>query len=552
MLYILRYLTFQTLPYTGQNHKVYSPRKIGKDAQSSVPTPVSPRRDLIGFLRKRERVLFLWMVALIALLAFVLRAYDLEHNPPELFEDELGGIVGVWNIVTTGHDVEKTWLPFIITRLEFKQPLYFIATLSLHALFGPQVWAMRLPAVIFGVISVLLLIWLMRQVFYRTRPEALLAGALFAVVPWAVHYGRIAWEPAAFIPFGLAGVGLLWLGLTEGRPRTTVVAAAVLAVGAYTYHPALLMNAALALSILLINWRSALHQKGTLMLAAVISGVILLPYAVAYVTEPLFTYRTSLVTIFQHGLTPEAIGRGWRNYAEQWNPLWLFLQGDKNLRNRPGVAMTFGWIAPFLLIGIIRALKFPSATNVLLFAWFIVGPLPAGITNDGTPHFTRGLFALPPLVMLTAIGLFGTYSWLREKNRTVAITVAVAIALIACNHALSSYLYYYVRYPLASGPQWYYGTRSSLELVRVSVPQDGTVCIEEPLPVPYFTFEHYVTFYLPERDFRVVEGLREPACSQPGTYVLHQEKTRLTQRSALVGTVKNQVGKPLYELSVVR
>jgi hypothetical protein len=93
-----------------------------------VTEPVRRRRS------KRRYVLPL-LIALIALSAD-LRLVDLDRNPPELFEDELSGDVSAWSIATTGHDVERTVLPFIVTRLELKQPVYFLATIPFQAVFG--------------------------------------------------------------------------------------------------------------------------------------------------------------------------------------------------------------------------------------------------------------------------------------------------------------------------------------------------------------------------------------------------------------------------------
>src|SRR4051794_16422507 len=49
-------------------------------------------------------------IAILVIAAF-LRLYHLGSNPPEIFEDEISGAASAWEIVTTGHDVERTWLP---------------------------------------------------------------------------------------------------------------------------------------------------------------------------------------------------------------------------------------------------------------------------------------------------------------------------------------------------------------------------------------------------------------------------------------------------------
>ncbi len=87
----------------------------------------------------------------ILLLAAIFRGFALTSNPPGYFEDELAGAVSAWSIVTTGEDVGHTVLPFVVTRLEVKQPLYFYATIPFQAVLGDGPLAARLPAVLFGI-----------------------------------------------------------------------------------------------------------------------------------------------------------------------------------------------------------------------------------------------------------------------------------------------------------------------------------------------------------------------------------------------------------------
>lgn len=500
----------------------------------------------------RARLPHVLLAFAILVLALALRAYDLDGNPPELFEDELSGIVGIWSVATSGHDVERTWLPFLVTRLEFKQPVYFVATLLPHALLGPAPWAMRLPAALAGVLTTALLMWLVSRVFGGRRGEALVAGALFAVAPWAVHYGRIAWEPAAFLPLSVAGFGLLWLGLSAHRPVATVAAGVVLAVGAYTYHPALLMNATLAVLIVLV-WLRRLGREDwlALLVAGGVAAVLLLPYLKAFASEPVFTYRHDLVNVFAKGVDPESIGVAWRNYAEQWNPQWLFLEGHANLRNHPGVPLTFGWVVPFLLLGIFRAMRRQLHHDAFTLAWLALGPLPAALTNDGVPHYTRGILALPPTVLLVASGIAWVYDIAHSLWRPLGPAFAGLLLGVAVAQAVPTYRYYFTEYPIASAPYWYYGAAKAMALARAAVPEGGTLCVETPLPIPYLTFPHYLAYYLDPRSFTVVEGVAAPVCARPGAYLLHRVTTRPPASGGTLGIVTDPRGRAIYALSRV-
>ena len=265
----------------------------------------------------------------VALLGLVVLSGSLQSlrprrgNPPELFEDELSGVVSAWSIATTGHDVGRTVLPFLTTGLELKQPMYFAATVPFQAVFGNGVVAVRAPAVLFGVLTTVLLVWLL-LVLHTGRRVALIGGALFAVSPWAIHYARAAWEPAAYLPFAVAGIGLLWVGLRDHRPRWTVGAAIVFAFSAYTYHPALLMAVVMADGG---RGRSCVGPCAeadlvALAIGAAVAMVILIPYGLA-LSDPLFLHRTAALSVFRDGITLEALQLAWSNYWAQWSPAYL-------------------------------------------------------------------------------------------------------------------------------------------------------------------------------------------------------------------------------------
>jgi 4-amino-4-deoxy-L-arabinose transferase-like glycosyltransferase len=485
--------------------------------------------------------------------AFALRAYDLGGNPPEFFEDELAGVVGAWSIATTGHDVERTWLPFIVTRLELKQPIYFLATVPLQALVGADVAAMRLPAALFGAASTALIVWLVRRVFGWDRAVAVLAGGLFAILPWAVHYARAAMEPAALIPFTVAGVGLLWSGLAERRPRATVAGAATLAIGAYTYHPALPVNAVLGATVVAIHARGlGRREMKALGGGAILAGAILAPYAIAFLTEPLFTEGLRAVNVFKDGIDPDTIGRAWRNYAEQWNPQWLFLESHFHLRNQPGVALLFPWLAPFLVLGIARAVRSLEAADAFLLSWAALGALPAAVTND-SPHFARGLLVLPPIAIFCARGLLWAWDAGFRHRRTagLAIVLAWTVTVAATIQVNDAYRYYFEEYPITSRVWWYFGTSGAMRLVRELVPDHAVVCLQQPLPVSHYTFRHYVIYHLGGRALRVVEGIDDGVCRAQSSFVLHRASTSLGAKARAVAAANDERGRPIYVLSVL-
>lgn len=486
-------------------------------------------------------------LAAVLLLAAGLRLYHLDTNPPELFEDEISVAMSAWKIVTTGRDVEKTWVPFLVTRLDMSLPLYGFSTVLTQAIFGRTTLALRLPAALFGILTVGLVVALARQLG-RSRGEALGAGLLFATVPWAVHSSRIGWEPAGLLPCTLGGVLLLWRGLSARRAGAIYAGAGVLLLGVYAYDSALLLHALLAAALVALFLPTlGRREYAALGLAAAGALVALLPYAAVVRTEPHYTARTNRIAVFHERTAAEALGLGWRNYWEQWNPRWLFLEGPAQLRNQPGMAEAFLWLAPFVALGLWRAVRCGTTADRFLLLWLALGALPAGLTDDGVPHYTRGLLALPPFVLLTARGLGWCWRWARRRVPPAPrAALAALVALVALAQFWAAYTFYFRAYPARSAASWYYGTGRAFLLAKATVPPHALLCIGGMSP---FTFPHQVAYYLEPRDFAVIEGLDDPRCARPGTYILERAESPRRQAQQSLAVASDYAGKPLYRLS---
>lgn len=518
---------------------------------ASAASAASPTSAAITRPRTWDRRLVV-AVLCIAAMAAGLRSLDLGTNPPELFEDELSGAVSAWTVVTTGHDVGRTLLPFLVTRLEVKQPLYFYATVPFQAAFGDGPVAVRIPAVLFGTAATLLAIWLL-TVFGASTGVALAGGFLFAISPWAIHYSRAGWEPAAFLPFGMGGLGLLWVGLREHRRRIIVAAAVVLAVGAYTYHPALLLDVVLpAALVAIVAFRSrTLTRQDVIDLAigAAVAIVILIPYGLA-ISDPLFLSRTRDLSVFRDGFTFQTLNLAWGDYWAQWSPAYLLGGTAPNPRINPGL-LVYAWTVPFFLVGLDRLIHRRRPEDLLLLAWLVLGPLPAALADDKTtPHAARGLDALPAIILVTAIGLGRAWTWLRDRVDDVVIRAAVvSVVVVAMSAGFVSFYqtYYGGPYVVRSANWWGYGSGAALRLMGSAVPPGATVCVAEN-DISQFTFLQQMRYYVPNPAFHVVEGVKSSVCQQPGTYVLARVDRALDVAASEVGVVNDITGQPFFHL----
>lgn len=509
---------------------------------------MAEHKEAVRPLHSRRGFVLLAIVLLVAL-SGALRVIDLGGNPPELFEDELSGAVSAWSIVTTGHDVERTVLPFMVTRLELKQPLYFLATVPFQAVFGHSATAIRAPAVIFGVLTTLLLVWLLVILRLGMR-IAFLGGLLFAVTPWAIHYGRAGWEPASYLPFAVAGIGLLWIGVRDHRRATTVAAAGVLALSAYTYHPALLMAVVMALVVVLIQVRSLTRRDlVTLSIGTVLAAIILIPYGLA-LRDPVFLQRTAGISIFRYGLTFDTAQLAWSNYWAQWTPGFLLDGSAPNPRINPG-PLLYLWTVPFLILGLDRALHRRRREDLLLLAWLVLGALPAALTSDSTtPSAARGLLVLPALLGLTAVGLGRVLAWISVRLPRWRTLLVIAAASGAIFSLASFYSTYQNDYVVSSAGWWGYGSGQALRAADSLVPSGGQLCIATN-DISGWTFPHQIAYYLPNRSYTITEGIDAPVCKQPGTYLLEFVSRDLGPAVQELVTTPDIHGVPLFRVARV-
>src|SRR5450759_1582489 len=112
-----------------------------------------------------KKLLFLLILAS----AFILRVYSVTKVPPALSWDEVSIGYNAYSILKTGHDEHGRFLPFdaFVAYGDYKPPLAIYATVPFVALFGLGDLAVRLPAAIFGTVTVFLTYFLVSELLKR-------------------------------------------------------------------------------------------------------------------------------------------------------------------------------------------------------------------------------------------------------------------------------------------------------------------------------------------------------------------------------------------------
>ena len=396
-----------------------------------------------------------WILALILLLAAVLRCFDLSGLPMGLHGDE--GIVG-YEARRILH--EGSIGPY--SPASFGQPagpIYFSAIGV--ALGGNEILSIRAWSAIFGVLTIATLFFVVRA--QLGAPSALLSAFMLATLCWHIHYSRIAFPLVAWPLMCVLIIGALQQAQTRGQARWWFVAGFLNGLGVYAYkaHPlfGLIALAFACWSLLRCDAATArrLGWLGFYFLAALLAASFLIRYAL----DPAHNYggQFAMTSIFNQddwkSLTslPAQIGFLITRYFHWWN--WMTLRPAPDVTDGAGI---MPMISP-VLMGLALLGFFATKRRESLIQWsrwiVVLLPVAAVVTNDGA---ARRTFALAPfLCVLAAVGAVELVRWSRRfaANRALIPRLMPAfVAVLLATHAALSWHAYFVTFARAPVQAW--------------------------------------------------------------------------------------------------
>jgi 4-amino-4-deoxy-L-arabinose transferase-like glycosyltransferase len=358
-----------------------------------------------------------WLLAAILALAAFLRLFHLAAFPPGLYVDEaMEGNNAVEALETHRFQV-------FYPEDNGREGLYVnVAALSI-AVFGNKAWALRLPAAIFGVLTVWGLYLLGAELF--SVPTGLLAAFFLATSFWHLVFSRMAFRAIAAPLFLVWGLYLLLVALRRahgGRPCLgwIILAGAVYGMGFYTY-PAYRVTPLLPIAIWIAQGRRGQARAAWIFAGA--AAAMAAPLAVYFLAHPgPFWGRAAQVSVFD-GPRPaiDIILNCWRTAR------MLFTRGDHNWRHNVAWRAELFWpVAACLVVGVWVALR--RHRTILL--WLLAGMVPAVLATE-CPHSLRAILMLPAICLLAALGARQLYGWLGRTMPAHGLqAVAAAILLI--------------------------------------------------------------------------------------------------------------------------
>jgi 4-amino-4-deoxy-L-arabinose transferase-like glycosyltransferase len=460
-----------------------------------------------GASGRRGRALTVGLLVTLGVAA-ALRLPGLDQAPPGLHQDEAVNAWNAWCLLHTGKDqFGVSWPVFCMRAIgDFRSTLYTYSQIPFQAVGGLNVWTIRLPAAIGGVLTVLLAYVVGRRLF--DRPTGLMAAALLAINPTHVQLSRMGLEAAQAPLFILAAIAaVLWAGLpfsdAGGKPQPvrTLVAGLIAGGACYGYPSARLYLPLYLTAAVLVTWRGwwqlPRSRRGASALAGLALGVGVTfgPLAYKHITEPEVIGKRGGTTWIWEEEDPTAVrvGKVLSRYAGHFDPDVMFRTGDQD---ETFWTVPLGFVplytAPLMLAGLIVAVasahRSRSMRVVLLGVAFY--PIADATNFHVSMHALRCASGLWALLLLASVGCVSLIRLLlRYRMRAWALAVGAAVAGTALPET-ARFLRIYVN-ERASRVPVYYGTHQDLleacQWLRPRVDQADLILCFSGGPNPGYT-----------------------------------------------------------------
>ncbi|KKP62301.1 MAG: hypothetical protein UR59_C0001G0185 [Candidatus Woesebacteria bacterium GW2011_GWA1_34_41] len=165
-----------------------------------------------------KKIIFKNVILIVILLvASFLRLYKISSDPVSLFGDELDVGYHAYSILKTGKDYSGNFMPLHFQSLaEWRTPLYLYSAVPTVAIFGINALGVRLPAAIFGILGILGIYLLIKELT-DNKNLGLISAAILAINPWHLQYSRTGFEVTMLLTFLLFGLYIFFKSLKNGK-----------------------------------------------------------------------------------------------------------------------------------------------------------------------------------------------------------------------------------------------------------------------------------------------------------------------------------------------
>lgn len=420
-----------------------------------------------------------YILAVIFILGFALRFYQLDKIPDGLYQDETAIGYNAYSILTTGKDEYGVSYPLYFKSFgDRKLPAYIYLTAASESVFGVNAFSVRFTSAILGSLTIIVLYFLVFEVA-KKRELSLLSSFFLAITPWHMHFSRAGFEVNIALFFALAGTLSLIYARKPSRLQIGFLILSIISFGLslYSYNVTRILSPLLALSVLFIYRRDYLRlPKYVIGIGVVVVVVIVLPFLMTiFSREGVSSAGGALITsndiqarsvefrsyFIEHALFAKLFLNKWvmtlwvyiENMGRALDLNFYFVKGSEHGNQGIGtVGPFYRFELPLFLFGVASLIQKKFKMS-LFVTWGVVSLLVLSLSKE-VPHATRGYFLVIPVTVIAAAGVFYILELSKlipQKIRYIALSIFVIGSLYNFVYYMSSY---FVRFPIAYAAAW--------------------------------------------------------------------------------------------------
>lgn len=408
------------------------------------------------------------LIVLIIILGAFLRLFWIDKYPPGVTGDEIQQGYSAYSILKTGKDEWGDFLPINPKGFgDYKPPLYTYLTIPFVGIFGLNVWGVRLPSAVAGILTIMVAYFLAKQLF-NDEKIGLVSSLLIAISPWSIQFSRVGFESNIGVLF--FSMFVLFFLSSFKKNKFLILSAVFGGLSLFTYHSFKILTILFVLGLVTIC-RKELFKFDTkwLLIAVGIFSVSILIIVYGFVfsgagrrASDAAIYSPEAISSLREIQVNDPLPQPWgrvinnrifyigsqfiQNYLGYFSLTFLFSphRSDSTLFNLPGKGLLYIWELPLLLLGSYLIISKQQGWKKVILLLLLLVPVPASLTRDFM-HTQRVQTFLPLISIISAYGLVITLGSIPKRYAAVAVSIMGVIVIWSVLGRVDHYLYHMFR-----------------------------------------------------------------------------------------------------------
>ncbi len=384
---------------------------------------------------------------LILILALLIRIIDLKGFSPGLYLDEASMAYDAYSLGTRGTDqFGKSFPTYLRSFAMYQAPLYTYLSIIPIKLFGMNAIAIRLVSIVSGMLTILLVYFLVKLIspFYNEE-SGLVSAFVLSISPWHILFSRNALEANLGLFIFILSLYLLLRSVYKKNKYLIFFGLLTLAITSYAYHSYRFTSViVLVLLFPIFFWNKLIGLRKIYLISGILFFLILIPQILIFNTPgslrryELLQY-TSDSYFKKNGGSFISIPGGrflfsgrlfLSKYFDYLSPRSIFLESDPAVtKSIPELSSFYTWMFPFFLLGLIQVIrKYHNRTIIFMLSVGLISLIPGAITTDNL-YLLRVLNYLLVVSIIISLGLLAGIILI--KNNFLKAVLLVSLLFIS-------------------------------------------------------------------------------------------------------------------------